>query len=215
MPTDTRIFDLGEYGTAAATVTTIGPDVLYAVTAPHLRGTFTVRPLKPLESEPGAGATVHFGRDAAPAADHPRWTALVDKPVVHRVTLAGKADIRRHQLRALAETLYLSRERRNAPGTEIATQAVNYRAAATIAAIVGDYLTRSDLDALHHQHTIRAAVARTYSAQSKVQNVEGAISSALRNLSQARNDLNILQRLAAGEQLPLSTRQQVAGISAR
>lgn len=215
--TDIRTFDLGaEYGTARAAITRVGIDVIYHVTAPHLVGAFTLRPLTPLESEPGQGADVIFGRDGALAAVHPNWHLRLARPVVHRVTLAAGVPVSAHRLAAIADTpLLLRREPAASDGTKVPTGAVARRASATIAAITADYLTRPDLHELHHAHCVEAAKARIKGAERVIADAEAAINRKVAELSKARHTLATLHRAAAGEQLPSWLRHSLARLSTR
>lgn len=215
--TDTRTFDLGtEYGRARATVTRIGIDVVYHVSAAHLRGAFTLRPLTPLESEPGEGAEVTFGRDAALAAVHPNWQLHLARPVVHQVTLSAGVPVSAHRLACIIDTpLRLRRETAASDGTTVATGAVNRRASATIGAITADYLSRPDLRELHHAHCVEAAKARIKGAERVITEAEAEINRKVAELSKARHTLATLHRAASGEQLPTWLRHSLARLSTR
>ncbi|MGW5441429.1 hypothetical protein [Nocardia asteroides] len=217
MSLDTRTFDLGgEFGRARATITRVGIDVVYHVRAPHLHGAFTLRPLDPLESEPGEGAEVIFGRDGALAALHPAWELLLARPVVHRVTLTAGARVSAHRLAAITDNpLLLCREPAAGDGSRVATGAVKRRASATIGAITADYLARADLHELHHAHCVEAAKARIKGAERVITDTEHAINRKVAELSKARHTLATLHRAAAGEQLPTWVRHSLARLSSR
>ncbi|UGT58851.1 hypothetical protein [Nocardia asteroides] len=217
MSTDTRTFDLGaEFGRALATITRVGIDVVYHVNAPHVRGAFTLRPLTPLESEPGEGAEVIFGRDGALAAVHPAWDLLLARPVVHQVALCAGAKVRAHRLAEITDNpLLLRRAVAASDGSRAATGAVNRRASAAIGAITADYLSRPDLPELHHAHYVEAAKARIKGAERVISETEAAINRKVGELGQARHTLATLHRAAAGEQLPTWLRQSLARLPTR
>ncbi|MEU8901831.1 hypothetical protein AB0C65_38625 [Nocardia sp. NPDC048505] len=214
MTTQTITLDLRAYGHANTTITRTGPDVVYTVTARHLRGSFTLSPLTPLASAPGEGVEVRFGRNAAPAAEHPDWQLYADKPVVHRVILTETVTVHRKLLPGIAyHPLYLKRERRDG-ASEFASDAVRRRATATVAAIATDYLARADLAELHHAHSIRAAQARLSGALATVSRAEQWINHHMRELVEARADLIALQRLASGEEVHSAVRWALSKLPA-